>query len=57
MKDPEYHKGDKIITWLFLLYNTYPQARELMETIDLPLKKYPEIAMLSYLLKYEKIIF
>ena len=20
MKDPEYHKGDKIITWLFLLY-------------------------------------
>ena len=27
-----------------MLYNTYPQARELMETIDLPLKKYPEIA-------------
>ena len=37
-----------------MLYNTYPQARELTKTIDLPLKKYPEIAMLSYLLKYEK---
>lgn len=37
-----------------MLYNTYPQARKLMETVDLPLKKYPEIAMLSDLLKYEK---
>lgn len=29
------------INFSFLLYNTKPQATELMETIGLPLKKHP----------------